>query len=750
MRLLKKLLKLAVVLVCLLIIVIAPVYGYLFVKVGRNPNRPNVEYVLRRPQIMSKIAFADGSTICEVGLERRVTTTLDKISKPMILAILATEDNTFFLHNGVVYLSIGRAFKNNMMRKYGHRKGGKQGASTITQQIVKILLLTSEQTLQRKASEYFLALELEKYMVKEFGSKRAAKEKLLEIYLNWINFDRGRFGVETASWYYFGHSAATLDWNEALALAAIPKNPSRYNPRRHPDKNLERRKILGNAAVGFRFLSRAEYEKAIATPLKIVRDQTSSGDIAQWICDTGKKKLDATYCKGIDLHTDKGRLACNQTLSNLGIVLKTGIRKDAQAAALQFLNHGLNVLAVRHPDLNKIAAKERAKKGKGENVVSGAVIAVDNKTGNIIVDAVSPYDPGSLNLAFAPQQPGSTMKPLVYATAFEMGLTPDTTFVDEQVFLDPHHPEKPWPVNYEPQHLGAITIRYALAESVNTVAVQVIIQIGAANVIARARLLGIVSPLANERSLALGASAISPLEMAGAYATFARGGEYVQPLIFTAIGKDQIVPERRRALSPTAASMTQDVTHAVVMEGTGRGVKNKLPVPAYAKTGTTTGHTDAWFALFTADYTVVVWVGHRERQTLGGKETGASAALPIALDVMRTLYGVPAGAVYAMSKKAVDDSQVIEGGDIEVENIEEGDQNVVEDAPSDLEEPEGGAEQPAKQETVQGGKPSKAVKAQPAGDQQFEELEQQDTSQLIQGSDDLLQQEDDRPVQQAQ
>jgi membrane peptidoglycan carboxypeptidase len=682
---LRRLFWLAVIAICLAATASLAVYTYLYVTVGRNPNRASVEYVLRRPKVMSKIVFADGSTICEVGLERRITAMLKNISKPMILAILATEDDKFFEHGGVNYKCIVRAALHNLMVKLTHH-GVSQGASTITQQIVKNMLLTSEQKMERKISEFFLSKELERYMVQELGSEKAAKEMLLEIYLNWINFDRGRYGVETASWYYFGHSAATLDWNEALALAAIPKNPSLYNPRRHPEKNLARRKALGSQAVRLGYLSKEELDKALKKPLNIVSDRVSSGEIAQWICDSGVKRLEATYCTELDLHSDNGRLACKQVLSSLGIIEKTSIRKDAQEAVLDFLNRGLSALSVRHPKLNKIASKERAKRGKKENVVSGVVIAIDNKTGHVIIDAVSPYDPGSLNLAFAPQQPGSTMKPILYATGFDMGaITPESVFVDQESRLDKRHPDKVWPVNYEPEYLGPINVRHALAESVNTVAVQVIAMIDASNVISKAKQLGVLSPLANERSLALGASAISPLEMAGAYATFARGGEYIQPLIFTAIGNKKIMSERRRVLTPTAASMVQDVTRAVIEEGTGRRVKGKLPVPSYGKTGTTSGHTDAWFALFTADYTVVVWVGHRERQTLGAYETGASAALPIALDTMHYLYtGKPAGAVYAMPTKEIDDSKLIEG-EIVVDEVNlEAEQVIVEEAPPDI------------------------------------------------------------------
>ena len=682
MRLLKKLFLLAVFSVCLLAIAMLAVYAYLYKTIGKDPNRPDVEYVLRDPKIMSKIVFADGSPICEVGSERRVVVSLKEISPLFIRAILATEDREFYKHDGVNHGAIGRAILNNL------RKGKMQGASTITQQVVKNLLLTPEKNWKRKAREYFLAKELEEHLTNKLGSKKAAKDKILEIYLNWIVFGVGRYGVESASQYFFGHAAREMNWAEAFSLAAIPKNPEKYNPRRPPGKkdppgmnaNAVRRKLLAASAFKNRRISAAEYESALKTQLVLSKSTISAGGIAQWICDSGKRRLETQFCKGIEVRTPRGRQSCDQKMSSLGIVVQTPIRKDLQAAMMRFAAQARNAVAARHPQLNKI---------DGANPVSIVALAIENSAGYVIGDAVIPYNPGSLNLAFAPQQPGSTMKPLVYATGFDMGiLTPDTTYVDEESHLDARHPDKIWPLNYEPEHLGAISVRHALAESVNTVAVLAIIDIGAQNVINKSKELGIVSPLANERSLALGASAISPLEIAGAYSTFARGGRYIQLLMFTRIGKDAIIPASRQALSPSANNMVLIVTNAVIEEGTGRRVKGHLPVISYGKTGTTSGHTDAWFVLFTKDYTVVVWVGHQKRQTLGAKETGATAALPPALDIMHWLYkGEAAGAVYAMSTAPIDDSKTVEH-ETEIEELGEGDVSIVEEPSLETEIPE--------------------------------------------------------------
>lgn len=654
----KRLLKYAAIAIAIIVAVSLGI-GYIFYyKLSHSKDKPSVTEGFRDMKTLSRIRFSDGETACEVGSERRVMTTLDKVSPIARKAFLAVEDEKFYSHNGVNYKAILRAGVFNLK----NRGKGQQGASTITQQVVKNLLLSPERTLKRKALEAILAFELEEHLTEELGSKQAAKDKILEIYLNWVNFGGGRYGIESASRDFFGKPASGLNLAEAIALASLPKSPTKYSLRTEAGAraNAERRKHVLNRMVAAGWISEEERVSALSAKLVLVPRKTEVAEYSQEVCDAGKKALRAKYCPGLNEKSDKDRLSCEIKISSLGTTVDMTIDRKAQELAHKSLEVGRSAIAKRHP---------------GKGMPFGAAVAIRNRTGEVVVLASSPYKAMGLNYAFALRQPGSTMKPIVYGAAFQSGMfSPGSVLVDEESYLDKRHPDKVWPSNYEPDFMGAISLRAALAHSVNTVAVKVIVQVGAENVIAFARQLGITSKLANERSLALGVSDISPLEMANAYATFMREGEYLDPLLIRSVGGERSRQERHVAMSRGVALQVIDIMGAVITEGTGRSVRNRLPVEAFGKTGTTSSHTDAWFMLCTDEYTVAVWIGHETRKTLGGKETGASAALPIALDIMHFLHtGKGAGAVYSMPTKAIDDSNVVEGEDIiEEEGEEEG------------------------------------------------------------------------------
>ncbi len=682
----KKLIKYALVAVFFATAALLVSGCIIFYKLSHDPNKPSIEMAFRDMKVLSKISFSDASTVCEVGSERRVITTLERVSKIARDAFLSVEDEKFYEHNGVNYWAILRAAYWNLTHT------NKQGASTITQQVVKNLLLTSERSLKRKAMEAILAIELEEYLAQKLGSKKAAKDKIFEIYLNWINFGSGRYGIESASQNYFGKSALDLNLVEAAALASIPKSPEKYGPRslRGGLENADRRghvlrRMLAADKIGKEQYEQAiapkkrfdaagtkklyaqglltldDYRKAVAALLPLKPGQETIANFSQEICDAGKKALRAKHCPGMNEKSAKDRLSCELKISSLGTTVETTIDRKLQGFVHQTLASARYAIGKRHP---------------GNGVPFAAAAVIRNKTGETLSLASSPYAAGGLNYAFARRQMGSTMKPIVYACGFHKRvLTPESVFIDEESYLDPHHPGKVWPSNYEPDFMGAVNIRTALAHSINTVAVKAAIAIGPGNIADCSHRLGISSEIALGPSIALGVSDISPLEMAGAYSTFARRGTYINPRMFMRVSGEAVKQESHEAISPRAAEETLDIMSAVINEGTGRKVKGRLPVPSYGKTGTTSGHTDAWFGLMTADYTVMVWVGHETmKKSLGARETGASAALPAALDIMHYLYtGKHAGAVYSMSTKPVKDVQLEEDAEfIEAEGEEEG------------------------------------------------------------------------------
>jgi penicillin-binding protein 1A len=618
--------------------------------VASRPDMPKVEDLFGDQKQMTRITSDDDTVICEVGSERRIVISFTDIPSVAIKAFIAAEDADFWEHNGYDFRGLVRSGYKYLF------KGKKQGASTIDQQVIKNLLFVKKDAdgkaalrdPKQKAKEIVLAIKLVDFLTKKLGSKRAAKEWIITKYLNTISFGNGRFGIEAASQYYFGHGAATMNLLEAVTLAAMPKDPTRYNPRHtKPRKghklsdNAERRVyVLDQLRKTGKIGDKEYFELKNASP-RIVPPRSEASAAAQEVCDNVKEKLYDAYCTGLNYRkSDRDKQICGERVSNLGIVVKTTIDLKLQLALKQIAKPGVDTIARRH---NKTVSPQVA------------IVVVENATGNVkTMLGGSPYETGGTNYARMPRQPGSLFKVFDYGAGFAGGdFTPNTTFVDYQMFLK--GPEKEWPHNYEPEHMGPVTVKTAMAHSLNTVAMQALIQVGPKRVINFARKFGIKSRLEPDLSLALGSYELTPMEIAGAYSAIARGGRYLQPMIVTEIGEKVLPREENEATKPWVAEELLDLLHEVIATGTGKGANGVVNELLYGKTGTTSNHSDAWFAGFTKKYTVVVWVGNdKAKDSLGAKETGASAALPIWADVVSFLYtGHTADRVKKMSTKLV-------------------------------------------------------------------------------------------------
>jgi penicillin-binding protein 1A len=656
------------------------ILAYAAVKIGfwyvaSRPDMPKVEGLFGEQKQMTRITSDDNEVICEVGSERRTVIGFSDIPPAVIEAFLAAEDAGFWEHDGYDLRGLIRSGYKYLL------KGKKQGASTVDQQDIKNLLFVKKDAEgkaaprdpRQKAKEIVLAIELVDFLTKKLGSKRAAKEWIITKYLNTISFGNGRFGIEAASQYYFGHSAKTMNRLEAITLAAMPKDPTRYNPRHtKPRKghqlsdNTERRVYVLDQLRKTGKIGDKEYSELKNASPRIVPPRSEASAAAQEVCDNVKEKLYDAYCTGLNYRkSDRDKQICSERVSNLGIVVKTTIDLKLQLALKQIVKPGVDIIARRH---GKTVAPQVA------------IVVVENATGNVkTMLGGSPYETGGTNYARMPRQPGSLWKVFDYGAGFEGGVfTPNTTFVDYQMFLK--GPEKEWPHNYEPEHKGEVTVRAAMAYSLNTVAMQALIQVGPKRVINFARKFGIKSRLEPDLSLALGSYELTPMEIVGAYSAIARGGRYLQPMVVTEIGEKVLPREENEATKPWVANEILDLLREVIVNahGTGRSVNGLVDEPIYGKTGTTSNHSDAWFAGFTKKYTVVVWVGNdKAKDSLGAKETGASAALPIWADVVSFLYtGHTADRVKQMSAKVINDkaaeAAVDNGDDIVEEDAADG------------------------------------------------------------------------------
>lgn len=510
-------------------------------------------------------------------------------------AFVAIEDRRFYDHFGVDPLGIARAAVANIL----HR-GVAQGGSTLTQQLAKNLFLTQERTLTRKLQEALLAVWLE---------QKFTKTQILELYLNRVYFGAGAYGIEQASQRYFGKSAKQLTIGESALLAGLVKSPSRLAPTRDYNAAEKRARIVLAAMTELHFISPANEKQAIAQPPRIVA-QSSGGSgnyVADWVMDAVNDAIG---------HVDED------------VVVQTTID-----AALQ-------------SDAEKAVAAEFAKTAKGGASQTALVSMTPDGAVRALIGGRDYADSQFNRAVAAKRQPGSAFKPFVYLTALERGLTPDTVRVDGPIKIKGWQPE-----NYEHKYLGPVTLTKALALSLNTVSVRLTMEVTPMAVIRTAHRLGISSKLEPNASISLGTSEVSPLELTGAYATFANGGYAVMPHVIerisTTAGKVLYAHSAQslgRIVDARYIGMMNQMMQETLTIGTAH--KAELPGwPAAGKTGTSQDFRDAWFVGYTAHLVTGVWLGNDDNTPMK-KVTGGSLPVEIWSRYMRDAHqSVPVAAL---------------------------------------------------------------------------------------------------------
>ncbi len=671
-------------------------FAGLIVYYGRN--LPDVA-TLRdyRPPQTTRVLDRNGALVGEIFLERRTVIPVEQIPRVMVLAVLAAEDADFYIHAGLDYRGIARAIMRDIIA--GRLE---QGGSTITQQVVKVMLLSSERSLSRKMRELVLARRLEQELT---------KEEILHLYLNHVNFGDGHYGVEEAALYYFGKHARDLTLAEATVLAGIPQGPTRLNPFRNPTQSRRRQLfVLGQLEskreAYWPDLTVAEIQAARETEHTFVRPETEQG-VAPEVMRFARQALrahagqDAISQGGYTVHTTidlalqrtardamrrgleavderrrfRGPLTASTARRPLESpeTLRSGRSYEAAVVAANDAEARLELdigghraqmpmsLAARYnptslpasrfaavgsrlrvsvdvPDSENSPAVVRPELGP-----QGALIVMDVRTRDVLALVGSYERSGGFDRATqAVRQPGSTFKPFVYAEAMRRRLvTPATTIDQTPIRL-------PGMSNDSPQAEDAFTpirVRAAIARSVNPVAMRLLELAGPENVITLARDLGITTPMDPVPALALGASDVHPIELVTAYAAIAAGGRFEPHRLITRIvapgGRDIALPRRpepRVVMTPAEAFIITSIMRSVVDEGTAMSAR-ALRRPLAGKTGTSNDARDTWFVGFSPNVVAGVWVGFDDRRPLGGRESGARTALPIWMDLMRAASG---------------------------------------------------------------------------------------------------------------
>ena len=540
--------------------------------------------------------------------EKRKLVAVDQLPERLIHAVLAAEDSRFYTHHGLDLRGIARAFITNV-RHLSVRQGG----STITQQLAKNFFLTPERTLRRKLKEGWLALVIEWGYV---------KDQILEMYLNEIYWGQNGSvsvnGVGEAADFYFGKSPEALSLGEAAALAGLIKSPNLYSPYRDPDRCRRRRNEVLKAMHANGWLDAKTLSVGLAEPLAI-RAPAHQPRRSPYFIDYLQGQLNTLYAP--------------EDLAALGLAIHTTLDPLVQEAAETALTNGLLRLEALHPELRR---QEPARQ------LQGAVVVMKPTTGAILAMVGGrDYRHSQFNrISQARRQAGSTFKVFTYLAALDR-FTPIAVLTNTAQTY--HVDGQDWqPRNYAPIDEPAVSMREALARSINRATVDLAMQVGMVRIAATAERFGFTSQLAPYPSLALGAVDVYPLELARAYCAFAAAGMQPFPLGLRAVfdEKGRLIEHRsmrlQRVTTPAEAFLISSMLQSAVQRGTGRALAGwAIHYPVAGKTGTTNNYRDAWFVGFTPDLLALVWVGFDNGDSL--QVSGAQAALPIWAEIMRAI-----------------------------------------------------------------------------------------------------------------
>lgn len=529
----------------------------------------------------SEIFAADGSSLGVVHGDdaNRVVVSLESLPQHLIDAVIDTEDAEFWDHGGVDLEGIARAAKRNV--EAGEVR---QGGSTITQQLAKVALLSSERNLQRKLSEVILAGRLEKQL---------GKRGVLERYLNTVYFGNGAYGVAAASEAYFGQAVGELTVDQAALLAGLIRGPNLYDPFAEPERARERRRTVLDLMVDHGHLAPVDAQTAdvAALPAEVNRAPVARG----YVSDAVRAELLADP--------------------------RLGATPEAREQALQ--GGGLRIRTTFDPRLQQAAEAAVARGLPRGTRITAALASVDPATGQVRAMVGGPdYGASQFNaaLAGAGRQTGSAFKVFTLVAALEQGRSP-TEQIDGNAPCPVPNPggrPDPWlPDNYEDRTFGPITLTDAVAQSSNCAFARLGHQVGTENVARTAKKMGITAPLQPIPSITLGTNSVPPLQMASAFATLAAGGVANAPHVIDRIegpdGRVMVANDGAgsRAVSEQTARMATSMLAQVVERGTGQAAALG-DRPAAGKTGTAQNHQDAWFVGYTPQLATAVWMGHAE------------------------------------------------------------------------------------------------------------------------------------------
>ncbi len=618
-----------------------------------------------KPQLASKVYTVDGELLGQFFIENRIETDLDSLPQHLIDALIATEDRKFYSHWGVDMSRFVQAMIKNIFTF------SREGASTITQQLAKNLYQLKsarENTFEtgiRKIREWLTAIQIE---------RTYTKNEIIELYLNVSYFGRSAYGVESASRVYFNKNASELTLSESALFVALLKSPENYDPVRKTQNALNRRNLVMRNMVAVDKLRDSEYQTLKSQPIKLASERIIGMKseaphfleyVRQQMTSMSDKYKYDLYRDGLNIYTTidmrmqkiANRVAAEH-LKEYQAIFDKNWKWDRNKGTLTSLidksikNSTEYLNAESKEDKAKVYNKlkydpafiEMVK--KTESTIQVGFVVIDPATGQIkamVGGENQDFGRGLNHVTGIRRQPGSSFKPFIYTTAIDNGYTPALSLLNEKFDYNGWSPS-----NADNEYGGYMTLRHALAMSVNVIAGRMTIGEIAppSQVVKFAKLMGINSQLQSYPSIALGTSEVTPLEITSAFGTIANNGVHVEPISILKIEDrngitiEQFTPHSTEAISPQTASIMVDMMQDVINYGTGGGVRRNFQYPAAGKTGTTQNFSDAWFVGFTPDLVGGVWVGfddHRVKFT-NWYGQGAKASLPIWAKFMEAAY----------------------------------------------------------------------------------------------------------------
>ncbi|HSJ15683.1 MAG TPA: PBP1A family penicillin-binding protein [Longimicrobiales bacterium] len=590
------------------------------------------------PEEASRVVDREGEEIAKLFVTRRVVIGIDSLPQHLQDAFIAIEDRRFREHGGVDWRRVLGALARNV------QAGGiEEGSSTITMQLARNVfpekLPANEKTLWRKLGEARVARQIE-------GSYR--KDEILQMYLNQIYFGHGAYGIESAAQEYFGKSATDLTLAESATLAALPRAPSRLNPRSNPGAAQEGRELVLTRMAEQGLITAEQRDEAADADLRLRQRTAKSQERAPYFVEAVRRLLevqlgDALYTEGYTIHT---------TL-DLGA---QGAAERALSAQLQAVESG-RYGTFRHRTYASLMADTTTDASAGTQYLQGAMIVMEAATGDVLaLIGGRDFDDSEFNRATqAQRQPGSAFKPFVYAAALQAGIPATHRLIDQPLRMVIDGGRVWEPRNYESGYSGVVTMRQALMYSKNVATVRLANEVGLGAVLRVAENMGLGRMQAHP-AVVLGTAEVTPIGLTSAYGAFATLGNRPHPRFVTRVVDRHGATvwsqpsSTERVIDPAVAFLTVSMMQDVVNRGTGTGVRAVgFRGTAAGKTGTTQDAADVWFVGITPEIVATVWVGFDKRQRILSGATGGEIAAPVwgrvmnGLDVGRRDWAVPNG-----------------------------------------------------------------------------------------------------------